>query len=271
MGCPAPVTVAVVPVPGLGSSDALMHQLTAGLHLVTRSRSLVTELIRKCDMSISEQVRTTVLARRGSFIRAADFAHVGSYAAVRQALSRLARDGELIPVREGLYWRGRQTKFGMTRPSPLEIAEAIVGKGGVGFSGVSAANALGLTSQVPGVYEIAVPVRAPESLNQARFVSRAARSGRRTARLNALEVSLLETLDGWDELVEESYAFSIEWLGRLFARGDLDAAKLAKASQGESARTRVRLKQVLRDGGHMNAAESIPDSTSPPATYEIAA
>lgn len=222
-------------------------------------------------MSVSKQVRSKALAKSGSFVRAADFSGIGTHAAIRQALSRLARNGELVPVREGLYWRGRKTKFGMTLPSAVGIAEAIVGKAGVGFSGVSAANALGLSSQVPGVFEIAVPVRAPNSLDQTRFVSRAARSERRAARLNALEVSLLETLDEWDELVEESYTFAVDWLGGLFANGDLDANRLAKASNGESAKTRVRLKQVLRDTGYADAAQSVPDATTPSAMYEIAA
>lgn len=221
--------------------------------------------------TVAEQIRSTARSKRGSFVRASDFSGLGTHAAIRQALSRLARDGELVPVREGLYWRGRKTKYGMTRPSALEIAEAIVGKGGVGYTGVSAANALGLSSQVPGVLEIAVPVRAPQPLEQARFVSRAGRLERRAARLNALEASLLETLHDWDELVEAPYDFAVEWLGRLFADGDLDATKLARASAGESAKTRVRLKQLLRDTGHEGEAESVLGSADPTVAYEIAA
>ncbi len=221
--------------------------------------------------TVTEQVRSKALSKRNSFVCAADFAGVGRHAAIRQALSRLARDQELISVREGLYWRGRKTKFGMTHPSAIQIAEAIVGRGGVGFSGVSAANALGLSSQVPGVIEIAVPVRAPQSLDHVRFVSRAARAERRAVRLNAIEVSLLETLDEWDELVEESYGFAVEWLGRMFAEGDLDATKLVRASVGESAKTRVRLKQLLNDTGHQSVAETILGAAAPSTVYEIAA
>lgn len=220
--------------------------------------------------TVTSQVRSRALSKRNTFIRVADFAGIGTHAAIRQALSRLARNGELIPVREGLYWRGRRTRFGMTRPSAIQVAEAIVGKGGVGFSGVSAANALGLSSQVPGMIEIAVPVRAPQALEHAQFVSRAARAERRTARLNALEVSLLETLDGWDELVEESYSFAIELLGRLFSDGDLDATKLVRASDGESAKTRVRLKELLRDVGYRSEADAVQDAAMPSVHHAIA-
>lgn len=231
----------------------------------------VTYMIRECDMStVTSQVRARALSKRNAFIRVADFAGIGTHAAIRQALSRLARDGELIPVREGLYWRGRRTRFGMIRPSTIQVTEAIVGKGGVGFSGVAAANALGLSSQVPGVLEIAVPVRAPQSLEHARFVSRAARAKRRVARLNALEVSLLETLDEWEELVEEPYSFAIELLGRLFVDSGLDAAKLARASGSESVKTRVRLKQLLGDIGYRSEADAIQDAALPSAHHAIA-
>ncbi len=220
--------------------------------------------------TVAAEVRARGLSRRNAFIRVADVAGIGTHGAIRQALSRLARDGELIAVREGLYWRGRKTKFGMTRPSAIQVAEAVVGKGGVGFSGVSAANALGLSSQVPGTIEIAVPVRAPQSFEQARLVSRAARSERRTARLNALEVSLLETLDGWDECVEESYSFAIDRLRHLFVGGDLDPGRLARASAGESAKVRVRLKQLLYDVGYRSEADAVRDAALPSDHHLIA-
>lgn len=222
-------------------------------------------------ISVSKQVRSRALGKRSSFLRVADFAGIGSHAAVRQALSRLAREGELIPIREGLYWRGRKTRFGMSRPDAIQIAEAVVGKGGVGYAGVSAANALGLTSQVPGVAEIAVPVRAPESLGHARFVSRAARSGRRATNLNALEVSLLETLEQWDEVVEESYSFAVSWIRRMLDAGDLDAEKLVKASNGESVKTRVRLKQLLKDIGRPVVASTVRGPSTSDDRYVIAA
>ena len=77
--------------------------------------------------------------------------HLGSRAAVDQALSRLARKGELMRVYQGVYVRPIQTRFG-SRPPDLEKvlaflselwAETIVPCGGM------AANALGLTTQVP--------------------------------------------------------------------------------------------------------------------------
>ena len=77
--------------------------------------------------------------------------HLGGRAAVDQALSRLARKGELMRIYQGVYVRPVQTRFG-PRPPALEKVlaslsalwgETIVPCGGM------AANALGLTTQVP--------------------------------------------------------------------------------------------------------------------------
>ena len=77
--------------------------------------------------------------------------HLGGRAAVDQALSRLARKGELMRIYQGVYVRPVQTRFG-PRPPALKIVlaslsalwgETIVPCGGM------AANALGLTTQVP--------------------------------------------------------------------------------------------------------------------------
>ncbi len=77
--------------------------------------------------------------------------HLGSRAAVDQALSRLARKGELMRVCQGVYVRPIQTRFGFRAPSIDKVlgslsalwGETIVPCGGM------AANALGLTTQVP--------------------------------------------------------------------------------------------------------------------------
>ena len=77
--------------------------------------------------------------------------HLGSRAAVDQALSRLARKGELMRVCQGVYVRPIQTRFGLRAPSMDKVlaslsalwGETIVPCGGM------AANTLGLTNQVP--------------------------------------------------------------------------------------------------------------------------
>ena len=77
--------------------------------------------------------------------------HLGSRAAVDQTLSRLAARGELIRAGRGIYMRPVQTRFGPRSPSAEQAIEALAVQRGETIvpSGAVAANALGLTAQVP--------------------------------------------------------------------------------------------------------------------------
>lgn len=65
-----------------------------------------------------------------SFVRVSELP--GTAVAARQAASRAARNGELIPVRRGLYYRGIKTRYGMTRPRAEEVAREVLGEEGSG-------------------------------------------------------------------------------------------------------------------------------------------
>ena len=79
------------------------------------------------------------------------FLHLGSRPAVDQALSRLARSGRLNRICQGIYVYPIQTRFGPRPPATEKViaflgdlwGETIVPSGG------AAANAFGLTTQVP--------------------------------------------------------------------------------------------------------------------------
>lgn len=78
---------------------------------------------------------------------------LGSRAAVDQALSRLARSGEIRRLGRGIYdYPKISPRLGPLSPAPETIAEALARQEGVHLqtSGARAANALGLTTQVPG-------------------------------------------------------------------------------------------------------------------------
>jgi hypothetical protein len=84
-------------------------------------------------------------------LSAKELLHVGSRAAVDQALSRLAKRGELMRVGRGLYVRPVETRFGARPPSVEHVVQGIANTTGetIASSGAAAANALGLTTQVP--------------------------------------------------------------------------------------------------------------------------
>jgi len=95
------------------------------------------------------QVATTL--PEGVPLAAKGLLHLGSRAAVDQTLSRLAARGELIRAGRGIYMRPVQTRFGPRSPSAEQAIEALAAQRGETIvpSGASAANALGLTTQVP--------------------------------------------------------------------------------------------------------------------------
>ncbi|MEX2530787.1 MAG: DUF6088 family protein [Gemmatimonadota bacterium] len=87
----------------------------------------------------------------GTVLAPKSLLHLGSRAAVDQALSRMARRGELLRVSRGRYVRPRQTRFGPRAPSVHEVAARFSRTTGETIvpSGAQEAHSLGLTSQVP--------------------------------------------------------------------------------------------------------------------------
>jgi hypothetical protein len=87
----------------------------------------------------------------GTPLAAKSLLHLGSRAGVDQALSRLAERGELIRAGRGFYLRPVASRFGTRAPSVEHAVEALATQRGevIVSNGAAAANALGLTTQVP--------------------------------------------------------------------------------------------------------------------------
>lgn len=87
----------------------------------------------------------------GTVLSAKGLLHLGSRAAVDQSLSRLVRSGHLLRAGRGIYVRPVQTRFGGRPPSVPAVLESVAGLKGETLvpHGAAAANALGLTTQVP--------------------------------------------------------------------------------------------------------------------------
>ncbi len=77
--------------------------------------------------------------------------HLGSRAAVDQALSRLARSGQLNRVCQGIYMRPIETRFGPRPPAVEKVIASLAALWGetIVTCGGASAHALGLTTQVP--------------------------------------------------------------------------------------------------------------------------
>lgn len=165
-----------------------------------------------------------------SFVTADDFDHPRG--AVDTALSRICASGGLLRVRKGLYWKGAQTRFGMTRPT-VEEAAIKVGGPGTGPAGIAAAHWLGLTTQAPATFTAAVPVTAPTPWGSVRFTKRS--FGRRLRELQPTEVAVVEVLRAGPSVVETDWTQLAETV--------LDLA------ESKSLRPRV-LDEQIRDEHH---------------------
>jgi hypothetical protein len=99
----------------------------------------------------------------GTPLTAKELLHLGSRAAVDQVLSRLVQRGSLLRAGRGIYVRPVESRFGTRAPSAVKMTEGLANQRGetIVSHGAAAANALGLTTQVPmrAVYLTSGPSR----------------------------------------------------------------------------------------------------------------
>ncbi len=192
-------------------------------------------------MSTAGTIRTTIeKAAPGTFFHASQMP--GSRRAVESELSRLAQRGIVQRAHKGLYWKGRTSRFGSTRPDPVAVAFEVAGDRGVGYSGVSASHALGLSTQVPPRVELAVVGPPPSGVEGVTFHSRRNLHRRH---LRPTEVSLLEVVRAWPysvEVSENEFATRIQTLAREKA---IDLELVIEAAEHEPRTVRERLCVLL--------------------------
>jgi hypothetical protein len=212
------------------------------------------------DRQAVQHARRRIMGSRNKFWKTADFDMPPS--TTQRLLADLVKRGELRHVRKGLYWRGTKTPLGMAPPPTDVLASQLAEGKGFGPAGLSAANALRLSTQIPRRAEYAVLDRPPADGNGLRFVSRSARRGRAASRLSPLDVAALEVLDGWDRVIETGPEETMRRLARLLQSGTISAERLARASGTERGAARSRLRYLLERNGYHNLADKVPVSDS---------
>ncbi|HTY49590.1 MAG TPA: DUF6088 family protein [Steroidobacteraceae bacterium] len=87
----------------------------------------------------------------GGVLSPKEFLHLGSRPAIDQAFSRLTKAGKLLRVARGIYVAPVSSRFGTRAPAPEKVVKAMAEQSGeiVAPHGARAANAFGLTQQVP--------------------------------------------------------------------------------------------------------------------------
>jgi hypothetical protein len=108
---------------------------------------------RKSPQAIDSRIVAAIHARgRGSVFVPADFVGIGSREAVDVTLHRLARQGTIRRLARGVYdFPKEHPVLGLLAPSAEDIARALAGRDRTRLqpAGAYAANALGLSEQVP--------------------------------------------------------------------------------------------------------------------------
>ncbi len=141
------------------------------------------------EKSVATTVERRMKRRPGRLFTYADFEDLPA-SAVAPALSRLRARGDIKRARKGVYYVPRRTVLGEVPPDPVAVGEA-VSRGRSHPAGLSAANALGLTTQVPARTELAVEDKRPIS---PRGVAFRPRVGTNRRGLLPPEAALLEVL-----------------------------------------------------------------------------
>lgn len=107
----------------------------------------------KRTQSIDSRIRASIRSRgRGSLFVPADFLDIGSREAVDVALHRLVREGTIRRLARGVYdFPKEHPILGPLHPSAEDVAKALAGRDRLRLqpAGAYAANALGLSEQVP--------------------------------------------------------------------------------------------------------------------------
>lgn len=198
------------------------------------------------QLSLPEAIRARVEEASPRLWEVEDFADLGSGPALWQALARLAKAGELRRVRKGLYWRGDRVaafpSLGMSPPPGEQLARHAAGvDAGYGLAGPSAANALGLSTQVPRQQWWAIPRRPPSGMpDSVRFVDRSSAPGRVAHALRPIEVAVLEVL-AHPEWVEGNRGRIEARIRELASQGRVDVERLRAASETEPSRVQRAL------------------------------
>lgn len=184
----------------------------------------------------ADSIDAAILARmqkagKGRVFTPADFLDLGTRAAVDQALSRNSRAARIRKVARGLYDIPQDhPRLGRLSPAPDAVVEAVARRSGLRLltSGAHAANALGLSDQVPVRAVYAADVRRPRTV----------RIGKSSILLKPAGPRALATAGtSVGEIIQ-----ALRWIGRR----NVDADTVARLRRSLSPAARTALVQEAR-------------------------
>ena len=197
-----------------------------------------------------ENIRNAALGwPENTFLRADDLAAVLYLDAptVAAYLHILANDPDVtLRLAVGdLFWKPKMSRFGPSAPDPVSTAYMIAHDQAPGLAGWAVLNVLGLSTQVPAVYEIAIIGPEPLAIRHVTWVIRENRS---RLELTPNEIAIIETAWAWDRC--EMPARDAMWtmrrvVGGFQARHSIRSTAIRAALRGEPEAVRHLARRFL--------------------------
>ena len=171
-----------------------------------------------------------------------------SPAAASKALARLAEQGTLKRVAKGVYHAPKKTLLGTSKPSTAAMVSKTL-KGKTRPTGATAANLLGLSTQVPARPELVVYGSNPPTHAEGARVH--LRRGARPHPLPDLEGALLEFLRDRGAYAETDGSETVARLTKILKSNltETRRRRLREAAQDEPPRVRAALGALLAHAG----------------------
>ena len=216
---------------------------------------------RPRNESVANEVRSRI--RTGGADRLwtyADFPSVENRMALAAPLSRLAKSGELVRVRRGVYYRPKPTVFGLSRPDPEALVDAVLRARGDTpvASGIGAYSRLGLTTQLSGAVSRATRRRIPDGTVPGVRLRATPRPLAAQKGIRPEERTALDALRDVGRIPDAHPAAVLLRLGDLVRRGDLDYVRLARFASSEPPRVRALLGALGEELRMHNVGKRVP-------------
>jgi Family of unknown function (DUF6088) len=235
---------------------------------ITATPCYMSAMNRSHDDSIATAVKTRIRRRpHKSFWSYSDFSDLHT-SAVAAALSRLAKHGELRRIRRGIYHRPHSTAFGISRPDPASVAEAIFkNRRSIPVRGF---HRLGLTTQMSNELKRAVdrPMRVkPIKGIKVRTVTRPIS---RQKGIHPDERAALDALRNIRRLPDITVTDTLRRIASLIKNGTLEPRRLTRFTSVEPPRVRALVGALLERIGHRDeGVEALRKSLNPLTKFKV--
>jgi hypothetical protein len=189
-----------------------------------------------------------------------------------KSLSRMARQGAIVRLARGKYYKPKNTSYGRLRPSESALVEALTFRNSqrIGYlTGTSVYNRMGLTTQVPNTIVIATNKPLPPKTMEGYRVKYV----KREVDIRDQNIPLLQTLDAISDIKYIPDTSPEEVIKVLVVRikslSEEERRQLVKLSLNYNAGTRALLGAILEKYVPTVEVNKLADSLNPLSTYEI--